>query len=238
MSVPLTYFQFLSVFVVPLLVVVAITTPRPLAGRGRIAGVGITILALVALGYTVPWDNYLVGQDVWWYGEQTVRFRIWNAPVEEYLFILLQSLLTGLWVSRFANPEDDEYDVRAHVPGAGAWILVALAGALSLQYPRGYYLGAILLWAAPVLAVQWAYGGGYLWATKRRWTLGVLAPTLYLCISDRIAIELGIWHISPSLTTGVAVGGLPIEEGAFFLLTNLLLVQGFVLFLRVTDRWR
>ncbi|SIR31199.1 hypothetical protein SAMN05421858_2207 [Haladaptatus litoreus] len=234
----LTYFQFLSVFVVPVLIIVAATTPKPLAGRGKIAGVGIGILTLIALGYTIPWDNYLIEQGVWWYGDRTVLFRIWNAPIEEYLFILLQSLLTGLWVSRFIGPRKEAYDIRTSVPGAGIGISIAVVGALLLQFPRGYYLGAILLWAGPVLAVQWAYGGGYLWVTKRRWAIGVLAPTLYLCLSDRIAIELGIWHISPAFTTGITVGGLPIEEGAFFFLTNLLLAQGLVLFLRVTDRWR
>ncbi len=55
-------------------------------------------------------------------------------------------------------------------------------------------------------------------------------PTLYLCAADALAIRVGIWHLSPTLTTNVWLGGLPLEEGVFFLLTNIMVVQGVLLF--------
>ena len=238
MSTPITYLQFLAVFVVPPVIALAVTMPRPFAGRGRIAGVGVAALAAIALGYTTPWDNYLIARGVWSYGDGTVEHRIWNAPVCEYLFILLQSLLTGLWVARLSPPDGDRTPVRGSLAGAAAWAVVALVGVALLGVGRSYYLGAILAWAAPVLAFQWAYGGRYLWRYRRRCAIAVLVPTLYLATVDRIAIAAGIWRLSPSQTTGLTVLGLPIEEGLFFLLTNLLLVQGLVLYFRVTDDWR
>ena len=52
-----------------------------------------------------------------------------------------------------------------------------------------------------------------------------------LWVADAIAIHLGIWRISERYTLGPAVGPLPLEEAVFFLVTNLLVVQGLLLFL-------
>ncbi|WP_394348252.1 lycopene cyclase domain-containing protein [Natrinema pallidum] len=51
-----------------------------------------------------------------------------------------------------------------------------------------------------------------------------------------LAIELGIWVISEAHTTGYVLGGLPIEEALFFLVTNVFAVQGVVLYLCLLDR--
>jgi lycopene cyclase domain-containing protein len=119
--------------------------------------------------------------------------------------------------------------------------MAALAGGLLLLRPEGTYLGLILVWAAPVLALQWAYAGTSIWARRRAWAMGVAVPTLYLWIVDAIAIDQGIWHISETYTLGPAVGPLPLEEAVFFLVTNLLVVQGLLLFLHppnpAASRW-
>jgi lycopene cyclase domain-containing protein len=99
------------------------------------------------------------------------------------------------------------------------------------------YMGAILAWAAPVLALQWAVGWPYLWARRRLVGVAIAAPTLYLSVADRIAIENGIWTLSSQYTTGIGVAGLPVEEGAFFFLTTVFVVQGLVLYPWVIDRW-
>jgi lycopene cyclase domain-containing protein len=44
-----------------------------------------------------------------------------------------------------------------------------------------------------------------------------------------VALSVGLWRLSGRYTTGLAVAGLPVEEGAFFLVTNLFVVQGLVL---------
>ena len=123
--------------------------------------------------------------------------------------------------------------------GAGAAGLVALGGWLVLGTDGGLYLGTLLLWAAPVLAIQWAFGWPYLWLRRRVVALGVAVPTLYLWLADRVALALGVWELSTVHTTGDAVPllGLPVEEAAFFLLTNLFLVQGLVLWLWVAEEW-
>lgn len=61
-------------------------------------------LAVIAVIYTTPWDNYLVATGVWYYDPQLVLNQtIGYVPVEEYAFFILQAFLTGLfgvWLSR------------------------------------------------------------------------------------------------------------------------------------------
>lgn len=88
----------------------------------------------------------------------------------------------------------------------------------------------ILAWALPVIILQAAIG----WpALRRRWRLVLVAvgvPTLYLSCADALAISQGIWHISESKIVGVYFGPVPLEEVVFFLATNTMVVQAFILF--------
>lgn len=236
----MTYLQFHLGFVLPPLVALAVARPTDRDDTRR-AWAGILLLAVVAVAYTAPWDNYLVATGVWWYGPGDVAARLGHMPVEEYLFVVLQSLITGLWVLRFPTdvPQTVAVTRRDRVLGVGLGAAVgAVGGGALLADDATFYLGAILAWAGPVLALQWGFGWPVLWRRRRTVALGVTAPTLYLAAVDRIAIQFGIWTLSDRYTTGLTVGGLPVEEGAFFLVTNLFLVQGIVLFLWVVERWR
>ena len=87
----------------------------------------------------------------------------------------------------------------------------------------------MLAWALPIILLQVWFG----WPTLRRqWRLylaGVIIPWLWLSISDRLAIGAGVWAISPARSVPVLIFGLPLEELLFFLITNLLIVQGLLL---------
>jgi lycopene cyclase domain-containing protein len=235
----MTYLEFLAWFVVPPLA--ALTAYRLRTGsrdRYRLAGLGV--LLVLALTYTTPWDNYLVGKEVWWYGEGTVAARIWLAPVEEYLFIAAQTVLTGLWVQALPHDVDASFapTKRDAALGLLAGGVVGAVGAAFLFRDATFYLGAILAWAAPVFALQWAVGWRYLTARPRLVAVAVLVPTLYLASVDRYAIAEGIWVLSDQYTTGLTVLGLPVEEGAFFFVTNVFVTQGLVLYDWVVRRWR
>ncbi|WP_129113294.1 lycopene cyclase domain-containing protein [Halegenticoccus tardaugens] len=246
MITSLTYFEFLALFVLPpTLALFALRPPSIVRSAGRVR-VGIALLAAIGLVYTTPWDNYLVSKGVWSYGSGTVTGRVWHAPVEEYVFIVLQSALTGLWTARireargrsFASDPELSIPFPRRVVGVLAGASMGAVGAFLLRGDPTFYLGSILLWAAPVFALQWGFGWPYLFRHRRTVALGVLAPTAYLCLADRFAIGLGIWRLSPRYTTGVSIAGLPVEEAAFFLATNAFIVQGLLLFLWVVDRWR
>lgn len=230
----MSYFAFHLVFTLPPIFLLALFQRQPLAGIGGKVWLALPLIALIALIYTTPWDNYLIWRDVWHYGEDRVVGTIGYVPVEEYLFFLLQPILTGLWLYWLLDrktPVPQQHSTVVRTVGTGFWVVLSIAGAVMLQWNSGVYLGLILVWAGPVLALQWVVGGAQVWATRSTWFLGTLIPTLYLWFADRFAIEQGIWHISDVYTTGLHLLGLPIEEATFFLVTNLLVVQGLLLFL-------
>ncbi|MFB6123416.1 MAG: lycopene cyclase domain-containing protein [Haloferacaceae archaeon] len=250
MSTGPTYLQFHAAFLVPavlFMVATAFVSRRRLGsatvwprGWTRRYWGGVAVITLVALAYTTPWDNYLIAHDVWWYGEGSVLGRVGHAPVEEYLFVAVQPPLTALWLAHLSLPRtwataDDPLRLRAVATAVALGI--GMLGTTLLATAATFYLGAILTWAAPILALQWAVGAPQLWARRRVVAIGTLVPTAYLSFADRIAIEYGIWVLSERYTTGVTLGGLPVEEATFFLVTNLFVVQGLVLYRWASDRW-
>jgi lycopene cyclase domain-containing protein len=238
-----TYLQFLAVFVgLPLsvLTVGSVVSRRPGHASFRVQAGGIVLLVGLALVYTTPWDNYLIARGVWWYGDGVVTTRIWQMPLGEYLFVAVQSVLVGVWTFRLDGPVDATVDHsrRDRLLGIGAGVGVGLVGVTLLLGPAAtFYMGAIFVWAGPVLALQWGVGWRYLLAIRRRIAVMVAVPTVYLSSIDRVAIEWGLWTISPTYSTGLTVGGLPLEEGVFFLVTSLFVAQALVLLRWVIVRW-
>jgi lycopene beta-cyclase len=229
----MTYLQFHLIFILPPIAALAVWSWRSGAlGRREAALLGA--LATIALVYTTPWDNYLVWRGVWGYGSERVIGTIGYVPVEEYLFFILQPVLTGLWlfvVLRSGRWKPAPVGRGAAWWGAGAGLALTVAGLLLLRHEPGTYLGLILVWAAPPLAGQWAYAGQEIAARLTAWAVAVGVPTLYLWIADAVAIRQGVWTISERYTLGPSFAGLPLEEATFFLVTNLLVVQGLMLFL-------
>lgn len=231
----MTYWHFHAVFILPPLLLLALTGRR-LPGKWA---QHLGLVVVLALAYTTPWDNYLVYRGVWSYGAERVLGVIGYVPVEEYAFFVLQPLLTGLWFYRLLSRRPADVSrpdgFFPAILGGSLALLLGVAGYALTRAESGLYMGLILVWAMPVIAGQWAYAGRSIWALRRYALPGVLAPTLYLWLADRLAIGLGIWAISERYTLGWRPLGLPVEEAVFFLVTNLLVVQGLILFLYPKD---
>ncbi len=96
---------------------------------------------------------------------------------------------------------------------------------------RATYLFLILIWALPVIVLQWLVGADLL---LKRWKVllpGILAPTLYLTLVDTFALHAAARTINPtqSLNIFIPLIQVPLEEAVFFLATNTLIVQGLIL---------
>lgn len=234
----MSYFAFHLIFILLPILLLLWLQQRPLASVGGLrAGLALPMISLVAFIYTTPWDNYLVWRGIWGYGIDRVVGTIGYVPIEEYLFFVLQCVLTGLWLywllaqRNEATQEEMPHGVKAVLLTFG--IVISIAGFVMLRSPSTLYLGLVLAWAVPVITLQWSIGAKTLWTMRRIWFVSTLIPTLYLWVADRIAIANGIWYISDTYTTGLQLFGLPIEEATFFLVTNLLVTQGLLLFLLI-----
>lgn len=230
----MTYLAFHLYFVLPpiaALLLLGRTAGGNTRGVSRFKAIGLIIAA--AFSYTILWDNYLVYRGVWSYPEGRVMFTLAYVPIEEYAFFALQPLLTGLFYFQLlhckllAGKESPRFK-SGKLTGALLMGCVSLVGVFLLMYggDRALYLGLILSWSGPVLAILMWMGLEKIWPERRVILASIAGATVYLCIADRIAIGAGIWNISEQYSLGVELLGLPIEEAVFFLATNWMVVQG------------
>jgi len=237
---PLTYLEFHLAFVLPpILVLGTLLYYRENVWSDRRAMSGLAVLLFLAFVYTTPWDNLLIAEGVWWYGEGTTLVHFWEAPLGEYLFFLLQPVIAVLWLCQFPDIADVsllDISIRSRVIGIVAGLAVSAVGYVLLGTQSTYYMGAILLWGGPILSIQWGFGWPYLWRIRRTVAIGIAVPTLYLMLIDRLAIGMGIWALSDAHTVGLAILGLPIEEALFFFMTNVFATQTIVMYMWLGDR--
>jgi lycopene cyclase domain-containing protein len=226
----LTYLAFHLVFLLPPVLGLGL-----LQTRTRAPWWPLGLITAIAFVYTTPWDNYLVARGVWSYPEGRVLGTVGYVPVEEYVFFVLQTALTGLWLrllqARWPPPADAPRSRPLRLAWTAAWLSLAFVGVvLWTRGGTGLYGGLILAWAAPVLALMSAVGGDLLAARARVRALAVAVPTVYLWAIDRFAIaHASIWTITDATRSGLEVAGLPVEEALFFLVTNVMVVQGLLL---------
>ena len=92
----MTYAHFLGLFLVLPIVVLTLVVRRRLDRRYALSMLGMAVVALV---YTTPWDNAIIAMGVWRYDPSLVwGITLGWVPLEEYLFYILQTILTGLIV--------------------------------------------------------------------------------------------------------------------------------------------
>jgi lycopene cyclase domain-containing protein len=242
----MTYFGFLAIFlIIPILIFLIVTwrderNERFITGfkNGRAVWLGIALHIVVAVIYTTPWDNYLVATGVWYYNPALVSgVLIGYVPIEEYIFFIVETLLTGLWwwfLARRITPllsfsPSRQMRVISTLVLAGFWVIAA--GFLVSGWLPATYLAITLTWALPPIGLQLAFGADILWQHRKLVALTILPITLYLSLADSLAIASGTWTISSTQSTGIFIGSLPIEEAIFFLLTNILVGFGMTLLL-------
>ena len=235
----LTYLQFHLVFSLPPLALLWYIAPRYDRTRRRRATAGIAILVAIAYTYTTPWISYMIQRGTWWYADGAVLVRALSIPLGEYLYFAIQTLIVAFALHRIGfDPTYREGDFARgpRIGGVVVGLALVAVGLWLVSLDASYlYLGGLIAWVGPVLALQWAVGGGYLIRTPRVWVTATLVPSAYFWVVDRIAIEMGTWVISPEFTTGVTPFGLPIEEALFFASASLMTINGLVLFEWVLD---
>ncbi len=257
----MTYFTFLGWYVgIPLLFLTLLAwwdsrhgLRLPATLHSWPFGIVMVIHVIVAVLYTTPWDNYLVATGVWWYNPALVtNIVIGWVPIEEYTFFIVQTIFTSLWLLAVARRSLDQSDrtqeqrnviaatrqsssapraLRFNLALAIGLIWIGAIVLLVSGWQSGTYLALELAWALPPIIFQLGFGADILWHYRRIVCWSLLIPTLYLAITDTIAIGAGTWTIDPAQSTGLLIGSLPIEEFIFFLVTNLLVVFGTILVL-------
>ena len=172
---------------------------------------------------------------------------IWQIPIEEVFFFVIQTYNTTLLYMLFSKPvlhsvylvKEDKASKDGkkwqYIKFAGQ-ALFGLAVKKGIDYIRAEgpktYLGLILVWAAPFLFMLWSLAYQFLVRLPLTNTvLPIVVPTVYLWIVDTLALKRGTWVIEQGTKTGWELWpGLEAEEAIFFFLTNCLIVFGLVAF--------
>lgn len=196
----------------------------------------IVFISTLAFIYTTPWDNYIIYNEAWTYSPDRVLAVIGYVPIEEYMFFVIQTVITLLWTLlcvRWSTPclnfnyDKQSYQLIRWIPIMFLSIVTAIGYTLMVPTQHTFYLGCILFWVSPVLILMW-YGGGNFFVKKiTPSTVAILVPTLYLCWVDQICLKNNVWHISEATSINVFIADqLPLEEALFFFITNALIVLG------------
>jgi lycopene cyclase domain-containing protein len=194
---------------------------------------GLAALASVAVVYTTPWDCWLIQNEVWWYPPGSVLATVFDVPVEEYLFMVCTSVLTGCWRLIIAMSRQHRAEP---ITGSSCrkislrfWLaVIGFGGVLVGLSEKSLYLGSMMVCFGVPLALQAGLGADLLRSSRKVRSAG-LALTPLLWIADAVAINAGAWELSRVHTIGVRVWVLPFEEALFFLLVNVLVVNTVVL---------
>ena len=228
----MTYLEFLILFVgIPFVAIALWAYKKNRLNQKNI--LGIAIISVIALVYTTPWDNYLIMENIWIYPTGVVLATIGYVPIEEYGFMVIQTMFAGVLWSLVSNKVDVTW-LSFSGKGIVTSMIFGILGAYFLSKESGTYAGLIMIWAFPPLAIQWGIGARTLISSFKTWMPIWAGFTLYLCLADAYAISEGIWTITPATRSGIEVGILPIEEALFFALTNLFVLQGLCLW----QAWR
>ena len=228
----MTYLEFLILFIgIPFVVIALWAYKKQCLNQKNILGIGI--ISVIALVYTTPWDNYLIMENIWSYPTGVVLATIGYVPIEEYGFMVIQTMFAGvLW--SLVSKKVDVTGLSFSRKGIVTSLILGILGAYFLSKESRTYAGLIMIWAFPPLAMQWGIGARALISSINAWMPIWVGFTLYLCLADAYAISEGIWTITPATRSGIEVGILPIEEALFFALTNLFVLQGLCLW----QAWR
>lgn len=236
----MSYLQFHLVFTLPLLLfVLLINRKNPLSFSKRSFS-AIGLLCFLALTYTTPWDSYLIQQNIWTYEPGRVLGTIYYIPFEEYFFFFIQTIIGCLFTSflffRLSKKRSNFLEVKPL-----QWLFAATLFPIGLLLfatvepsAEWVYLWLIAIWSLPVLCLQWIVGLRVLLIEKKTWCLSVFALCAYFWLADSYAIHKEIWTFPEGTISGLSLfGRLPIEEALFFVVTNLMVVQGYILFTSV-----
>lgn len=230
----MTYSNFLVLFIIPpTLAGLMYLFKSPYKDKQSFKE-ALYLLMGIAFVYTTPWDNYLVKTQVWSYEDHRVLFKIGYVPFEEYCFFVLQTLMTSCWCLFVLDKNTlQKSKTRPQLKHLVTVFLVVMWGysVYCLGHSHTRYLGLILIWSLPVVILQWTIGGQHLLRNFKIYMACLIIPTAYLWTVDGYAIYKGIWGISESQTIGFKIFSLPFEEAVFFLVTNIMLIQGLLLYI-------
>ena len=122
-------------------------------------------LPQIAVIATIPWDSYLITHSIWGYPPNAVFGpTLFSIPLEELFFFFVQTYITASLYAILSKPvvhavllsnNDRQGKLAKYL---GTLFLLSTMGTAALLIRaggEGTYLGLILVWVSPFLALIW-----------------------------------------------------------------------------------
>jgi|GEM_PF-1945466 len=241
----MAYSVVVLMFVVIPLVLCLINIIRLQIPLKHFGAAAISLLSIV-LFYAVPWDHQAAIWHMWtWRHTATVGWYIWSLPIEEYAFMVALTLLI-ISIYAFATQKSFVNTLQRFknildimLIGIGvtvAFLLLSLFHSMS-EIPRTHpmYLAFLLLWAGPVILLQWGVGGRICWQQRHLIIAIAIGAMTWFGLADVIALHFTIWRFSATDLLGWYIGPVPIEEELFYGLTAVMLGQGYLILMALVS---
>lgn len=233
----MTYLQFHIFFTFPLLAFAIFINRKNKAVYSQRSLMGAGLLVFLAMAYTTPWDSYLIKEKIWSYSPGNVLLTIYRIPIEEYFFFFIQTiigcLITAWLLKRDIHKASPTLKINSK-SFINILMMIGLTLGLYWIFPEAAeyrYLKLILFWALPIIFLQWSLCWKALMNYKTTLFTSVAGLSLYFWVADSIAIQEKIWTFPPNTISGIELfNELPLEEALFFLVTNIMVAQGYILF--------
>ena len=193
---------------------------------------GLIIHLIIAVLYTVPWDNYLIKNGIWYYDDKLITDTIFLIPIGEYIFILLQTTLICLTISPATFIYNKNTCFKYSSKGLFIGLLFLLSSIVLMFFTNSLYLSLILLWASAPFTVQLSIGFNVLKDNISVISKYCFLFTIYFSIIDSYALGK-IWFIAERTSLGINIGNIPIEEIIFFCCTSLFVLNGMCLWFKL-----
>lgn len=195
----------------------------------------ITVLCVIAVIYTTPWDNYIVFHKAWWYRNDAIIGTIGYVPIEEYFFFVIQTFCTAVFTSLMTRWLQHAKYLRPPSPFKRLCVcyiiitatapLVFLSWKHAIPATKTFYIGALLWWSLPVLMYLWYVCGVFVVNRIFTFLMCICVPSIYFCWVDLIALRADVWHINEETSLEIFfIADLPVEEILFFFISNTIVV--------------
>ena len=180
-------------------------------------------LAFAAIIFSSMWDSLIFSKGVFTFDQGSMLGVFGAMPLEEWMWFIDHTTLASIVTLAVMRPQADDVlaaslrsPLRQHSPAdkgaamglaalstTGFWLTSQILMAVPGADEHLLFLGVLMGFMPPVLALQWWFGGNVFRQRPGEMLSAIAAVSVYVLALDQLALSKGIWHLNPDYTTSL-----------------------------------
>ena len=180
-------------------------------------------LAFAAIIFSSMWDSLIFSKGVFTFDQGSMLGVFGAMPLEEWMWFIDHTTLASIVTLAVMRPQADDVlaaslrsPLRQHSPAdkgaamglaalstTGFWLTSQILMAAPGADEHLLFLGVLMGFMPPVLALQWWFGGNVFRQRPGEMLSAIAAVSVYVLALDQLALSKGIWHLNPDYTTSL-----------------------------------